>query len=54
MGRVTGKIFSESELRAVAQALGDTDHGLTNAEIDELLRLCQVRDEFAQGSRVTH
>ena len=51
MGVVTGKIFSESELRAITQALGDTDHGLTNAEIDELLHVCKVPDEHGPGTK---
>ena len=51
MSIVTGRIFSESELRAVAQALGDTEQGLTNAEIDELLQLCGVADEHGPGTK---
>jgi uncharacterized protein (TIGR02391 family) len=51
MGIVTGAIFSESELRAVAQALGDTEAGLTNAEIDELLQLSGIPDEFGPGTK---
>jgi hypothetical protein len=45
------KLFSESELRAVAEALGDTNDGLTNTEIDELLHLCQVHDDFGPGTK---
>lgn len=44
-------LFSESELRAAAQALGDTDVGLTNAEIDELFQLCRIPDEFGPGTK---
>src|SRR3546814_19322125 len=51
MGIVTGSIFSESELRAIAQTLGDTDSGLTNAEIDELLQLCGIADEVGPGTK---
>jgi len=51
MGAITGKIFSESELRAVAQALGDTEGGLTNSEIDELLQVCGVADEMGPGTK---
>jgi len=51
VGVITEKIFSESELRAIAQALGDTDIGLTNAEIDELLHVCKVRDEHGPGTK---
>ncbi len=38
-------------MRAIAQALGDTDVGLTNMEIDELLQLCQILDEFGPGTK---
>lgn len=48
---MTPKLFSESELHAVAQALGDTERGLTNAEIDELLHLCRVHDDFGPGTK---
>jgi len=51
MGIVTGAIFSESELRAVAQALGDTETGLTNGEIDELLQLSGVADELGPATK---
>jgi uncharacterized protein (TIGR02391 family) len=48
---MTGRIFSESELRAIAQALGDTDSGLTNAEIDDLLHHCGIADEHGPGTK---
>lgn len=51
MGVVTRKIFSESELRAVAEALGDTETGLKNTEIDELLHVCGIADEFGPGTK---
>jgi len=48
---VAPKLFSESELRAAAQALGETEGGLSNAEIDELLHLCGVPDDFGPGTK---
>ncbi len=45
------KLFSESELRSAAEALGDTNDGLTNTEIDELLHLCRVHDDFGPGTK---
>jgi hypothetical protein len=49
--KVPAKLFSESEMRAVAQALGDTTDGLTNAEIDDLLQYCHVPDEVGEGTK---
>jgi uncharacterized protein (TIGR02391 family) len=36
--------FSQSELEAIAGALGDTDEGLTNTEIEFLLRSVRLQD----------
>jgi uncharacterized protein (TIGR02391 family) len=38
------KMFSQSELQAVADALGDTAHGLTGSEIRHLLSTCRMHD----------
>jgi uncharacterized protein (TIGR02391 family) len=46
-----GECFSESQLLAIAHALGDTDHGLTGSEIGDLLQLCRVSDEFAGATK---
>lgn len=43
--------FSESQLLAIAHALGDTDDGLTGAEIGDLLQLCRVPDEFSGATK---
>lgn len=37
-------ILSQSQLEAISQALGDTDEGLTNAEIDRLIAACKMVD----------
>lgn len=37
-------IFSEDQLRAIADALADTDEGLTGSEIAHLLETCRIRD----------
>jgi uncharacterized protein (TIGR02391 family) len=39
-------LFSESQLKAIAQSLGATDSGLTNSEIDDLFHVCRVKDTF--------
>jgi uncharacterized protein (TIGR02391 family) len=36
--------FPENQLRAICDILGATDTGLTNAEIDRLLRQCKIDD----------
>jgi uncharacterized protein (TIGR02391 family) len=36
--------FSQSHLEAIADALGDTDNGLTGAQIAHLLRTCRMAD----------
>ena len=38
------KIFSQEQLEAIAQALGDTDEGLTGSEIEHLLAVCGIED----------
>ena len=38
------KVFSQEQLEALAQALGDTTEGLTGSEIEHLLRICQIED----------
>ena len=37
-------MFSETDIRAIADALGDTDAGLKGTEIEELLRACRISD----------
>lgn len=38
------KVFSQSHLRAIADALGDTEQGLTGSEIGHLLTTCKMPD----------
>lgn len=38
------KSFQQSDLRAIADALGDTETGLTGSEIQHLLESCQMAD----------
>jgi hypothetical protein len=38
------KMFSPSQLQAIADALGDTVDGLTGSEIAHLLRICRMND----------
>jgi|SRR5665213_305206 len=38
------KLFSQSQLQAIADALGDTADGLTGSEIAHLLRTCRMID----------
>jgi uncharacterized protein (TIGR02391 family) len=38
------KMFSQSELRAIADALGETSEGLTGSEIAHLLATCKMDD----------
>lgn len=40
------KTFSQSELHAIADALGDTEDGLTGSEIEHLLETCNMKDNF--------
>jgi uncharacterized protein (TIGR02391 family) len=49
--KVLGKVFPEDQLRAISRALGDTEDGLTNAEIDDLLQYCRVPDEIGPGTK---
>ncbi|HBH89402.1 TIGR02391 family protein [Ponticaulis sp.] len=39
-----GKTLPQAQLEAIAQALGDTDDGLTNSEIDRLIVECHMAD----------
>jgi uncharacterized protein (TIGR02391 family) len=38
------KVFSQSQLQAIAGALGDTEQGLTGPEIGHLLQTCRMND----------
>lgn len=38
------KTFDSSQLEAIARALGDTDEGLTNTEIEHLFSICRLTD----------
>ena len=38
------KFFSQSEMQAIADALGDTSYGLTGSEIGHLLATCKMSD----------
>lgn len=40
----TSSIFSQAQLQAIADALGDTDDGLTGTEIAHLLSICTISD----------
>ncbi|WP_108881050.1 TIGR02391 family protein [Anderseniella sp. Alg231-50] len=51
MPKVKSKLFSEDQLRAVSKILGNTDFGLTNTEIDDLLHICKVPDEMGPGTK---
>ena len=42
--------FSQSQLEAIADALGDTNEGLTGAEIDRLLATYQMSDPTPTGT----
>lgn len=44
IARPMTKVFSQSELQAIADALGDTALGLTGSEIGHLLRTCRMHD----------
>lgn len=49
------KVFSQSELQAIADALGDTSDGLTGSEIGHLLGTCKMDDptpSFAKRHRL--
>lgn len=37
-------VFSQEQLEAIAQALGDTSEGLTGSEIGHLLQICEIED----------
>lgn len=37
-------VFSQAQLEAIAQALGDTSEGLTGSEIGHLLQVCEIED----------
>ncbi len=43
--------LSESQLLAIAKALGDTEQGLTGPEIGDLLQLCRIPDEMANATK---
>ena len=38
------KMFTQSQLQAIADALGDTSEGLTGSEITHLLTTCKTSD----------
>ncbi len=38
------KVFDQTQLQAIADALGDTSNGLTGSEIGHLLRTCRMAD----------
>ena len=38
------EVFTQSQLQAVADALGDTSEGLTGSEIEHLLATCKMGD----------
>jgi uncharacterized protein (TIGR02391 family) len=44
MSQDKGETFTQSVMTAIADALGDTDEGLTGAEIGHLLETCKIKD----------
>ena len=42
--RDTAKHFTQSQLEAIAGAMGDTNDGLTGSEIAHLLASCKMKD----------
>lgn len=46
-----GLCFTEGQLRAIADALGDTEGGLSGSEIGELLTLCRITDIDPIGTK---
>lgn len=45
------RLFTEDQIRAISQALGHTEDGLTGAEITDLLHLSKVKDEIPNGTK---
>jgi uncharacterized protein (TIGR02391 family) len=45
--KLTNKTFDARSLEAIARALGDTEDGLTNSEIDDVARACRFPEEEA-------
>ncbi len=45
------KVFSPSQLQAIADALADTSEGLTGPEIAHLLASCKIRDTDPQSTK---
>lgn len=43
--------FTEGQLRAIADALGDTTDGLSGSEIGELLNVCRIADIDPAGTK---
>jgi len=43
--------FTEDQVEAIAKALGDTEHGLSNTEIDSLLQQSRIQDEHGPGTK---
>jgi uncharacterized protein (TIGR02391 family) len=41
---MSGKLFTQAQLQAIADALGDTSEGLTGSEIAHLLATCSIQD----------
>ena len=41
----------KSDLRAISKVLGNTDEGLTDKEITEILDICGVKDEFTDETK---
>jgi uncharacterized protein (TIGR02391 family) len=43
--------FTESQIEAIAKALGDTESGLSNTEIDVLLQQSRIQDDHGPGTK---
>jgi hypothetical protein len=45
------KFFTQSQLQAIADALGETNDGLTGSEIGHLLNSCRLKTIFTPYSK---
>jgi len=45
------KKISESDIQAISDVLGDTDEGLTEAEIAEVLDVCRIKNDLTEGTK---
>ena len=45
------KKISKSDIQTISDVLGDTDEGLTEAEVAEVLDVCRVKDDLTEGTK---